>query len=106
MVNNGSKMANNGYSPTTQYPHSYGFCISVCYLCFPACPSVSLPSSPRFTEYQEEIVRKKKEQFAKVAVFPCKLRVMADHIYTRRDPIVAGVKVEVRNKIVTASEIQ
>ena len=51
-------------------------------------------------------MRKKKEQFAKVAVFPCKLRMMPDHIYTRRDPIVAGVKVEVRNTIVTVWEIQ
>jgi len=48
----------------------------------------------RFTEYQAEIVRKKKEQFAKVAVFPVKLRMLPEHIYTRRDPIVAGVKVE------------
>ena len=26
-----------------------------------------------------------------MAVFPCKLRVMAEHVYTRRDPIVCGV---------------
>merc|ERR1712013_46409 len=48
----------------------------------------------RFTEYQADIVKKKKEQFGKIAVFPCKLKMMPDHIYTRRDPIVAGVKVE------------
>ena len=29
-----------------------------------------------------------------MAVFPCKLRVMAEHVYTRRDPIVCGVRVE------------
>lgn len=27
-----------------------------------------------------------------MAVFPCKLRVMAEHVYTRRDPIVCGVR--------------
>ena len=48
----------------------------------------------RFTEYQAELVRQKKEQFRHVAVFPCKLRVMAEHVYTRRDPIVCGVRVE------------
>ena len=40
-------------------------------------------------------MKKKKEQFGKIAVFPCKLKMLPDHIYTRRDPIVAGVKVEV-----------
>ena len=49
----------------------------------------------RFTEYQADIVKRKKEQFSKIAVFPCKLKMLPDHIYTRRDPIVAGVKVEV-----------
>ena len=51
--------------------------------------------STRFTEYQADIVKRKKEQFSKIAVFPCKLKMLPDHIYTRRDPIVAGVKVEV-----------
>ena len=37
------------------------------------------------------MVKQKKEQFRHVAVFPCKLRVMAEHVYTRRDPIVCGV---------------
>jgi translation initiation factor 5B len=48
----------------------------------------------RFTEYQADIVKRKKEQFSKIAVFPCKLKMLPDHIYTRRDPIVAGIKVE------------
>ena len=38
------------------------------------------------------MVKQKKEQFRNVAVFPCKLRVMAEHVYTRRDPIVCGVR--------------
>ena len=56
---------------------------------------VTIATSPRFTEYQADIVKRKKEQFSKIAVFPCKLKMLPDHIYTRRDPIVAGVKVEV-----------
>lgn len=50
--------------------------------------------SLRFTEYQAELIRQKKEQFRNVAVFPCKLKVLPEHIYTRRDPIVVGVRVE------------
>ena len=56
---------------------------------------VTITPSSRFTEYQADIVKRKKEQFSKIAVFPCKLKMLPDHIYTRRDPIVAGVKVEV-----------
>jgi len=48
----------------------------------------------RFTEYQAELVRQKKEQFKHVAVFPCKLRIMAENVFRTRDPIVCGVKVE------------
>ena len=56
--------------------------------------------SYRFTEYQAELVKQKKEQFRNVAVFPCKLRVMAEHVYTRRDPIVCGVSEPVTSEIV------
>ncbi len=38
----------------------------------------------RFTEYQAELVRQKKEQFRSIAVFPCKLRVMKEHVYMSR----------------------
>merc|ERR1712142_1377254 len=48
----------------------------------------------RFTEYQAELVRQKKEQFRSIAVFPCKLRIMKEHVYMSRDPIVCGVRVE------------
>ena len=48
----------------------------------------------RFTEYQAELIRQKKEQFRSIAVFPCKLRILPEHIFTRRDPITVGVKVE------------
>jgi len=48
----------------------------------------------RFTEYQAELVRRKKEEFRSIAVFPCKLKVLKEHVYMSRDPIVCGVKVE------------
>ena len=48
----------------------------------------------RFTAYQEELKRAKREEFKNVAVFPCKLRVMPNFVFNSRDPIVAGVQVE------------
>ena len=50
-------------------------------------------------------MKKKKEQFGKIAVFPCKLKMLPDHIYTRRDPIVAGVKVEVSGCLFTFMDL-
>lgn len=47
----------------------------------------------RFTEYQKELVRKKKDEFKDIAVFPCKLKIMPENIYMSRDPIVCGVTV-------------
>merc|ERR1719154_529464 len=46
-----------------------------------------------FTEYQADLVKQKKEQFRSIAVFPCKLKIMPEHIYMSRDPIVCGVTV-------------
>ena len=48
----------------------------------------------RFTEYQEELKQKKKDEFKHVAVFPCKLKFLPNCIFRARDPIVAGVLVE------------
>jgi len=47
----------------------------------------------RFTEYQADLIKQKKEQFRSIAVFPCKLKIMPEHIYMSRDPIVVGVQV-------------
>ena len=48
----------------------------------------------RFTEYQEELKRQKREEFKHVAVFPCKLKVLPNMVFAKRSPIVCGVKVE------------
>merc|ERR1712240_452749 len=47
----------------------------------------------RFTEYQADLIKQKKEQFRNIAVFPCKLKIMPEHVYMSRDPIVVGVQV-------------
>jgi translation initiation factor 5B len=48
----------------------------------------------RFTEYQAELKRQKREEFKHVAVFPCKLKVLPELVFAKRQPIVCGVKVE------------
>lgn len=47
-----------------------------------------------FTGYKEELKQKGREQFKNIAVFPCKLRILPDHIYNNCDPIVVRVVVE------------
>ena len=49
----------------------------------------------RFTEYQEELIRKKREEFKYTAVFPCRLRVMPDKVFVKRSGLImSGVIVE------------
>lgn len=42
----------------------------------------------------KEIKMKKRDEFRSIAIFPCKLRVLPQHIFNSRDPIVVGVVVE------------
>ncbi|UYV81321.1 EIF5B [Cordylochernes scorpioides] len=48
----------------------------------------------RFTEYQEDFLNRKREEYKHVAIFPCKLRILPQYIFNSRDPIVMGVSVE------------
>ncbi|XP_020915031.1 eukaryotic translation initiation factor 5B isoform X2 [Exaiptasia diaphana] len=48
----------------------------------------------KFTEYREEQKRKKRDEFKNIAVFPCKLRILPQHIFNSRDPIIVGVSIE------------
>ncbi|KAL1284350.1 Eukaryotic translation initiation factor 5B [Trichinella pseudospiralis] len=47
-----------------------------------------------FLKYREELKEKKRQEFAHLAIFPCKLRVLPQHMYKTRDPIICGVVVE------------
>lgn len=48
----------------------------------------------RFTEYQEELKKRKRDEFKHLAIFPCKIRMLPNFVFNSRDPIVAGVIVE------------
>lgn len=43
---------------------------------------------------REDLRARKREEFKNIAVFPCKLRVLPDCIFNKRDPIIIGVVVE------------
>ncbi|CDW55238.1 eukaryotic translation initiation factor 5B, partial [Trichuris trichiura] len=47
-----------------------------------------------FLKYREELRQKKRQEFAHLAIFPCKLRILPQHVYKSRDPIIVGVSVE------------
>lgn len=47
-----------------------------------------------FNSFHQELKQKKREEFKNIAVFPCKLRIMPQHIFNSRGPIVVGVVVE------------
>lgn len=48
----------------------------------------------KFTAHIEEVKRKQREQYRNIAVFPCKLKILPQFIFNKRDPIVVGVIVE------------
>lgn len=48
----------------------------------------------KFTAYTEDYKQKQKEKHKHIAVFPCKIRVLPQHIFNSRDPIVLGVNIE------------
>jgi len=51
----------------------------------------------QFTAYCEDYKQKKRDEFKHLAVYPCKLRIMPEHIFNTRDPIVLGVNIEAGN---------
>lgn len=47
-----------------------------------------------FLKYREELKLKRRRQNEHLAVFPCKLRILPQHVFNARNPIIIGVSVE------------
>uniref|UniRef100_A0A914CAC0 Eukaryotic translation initiation factor 5B n=1 Tax=Acrobeloides nanus TaxID=290746 RepID=A0A914CAC0_9BILA len=47
-----------------------------------------------FLKYREELRLKRRRENEHLAIFPCKLRVLPQHIFNARNPIVIGVSIE------------
>ncbi|ETN80796.1 putative translation initiation factor aIF-2 [Necator americanus] len=47
-----------------------------------------------FLKYREELRLKARRENEHLAIFPCKLRVLPQHVFNARNPIVCGVSVE------------
>lgn len=48
----------------------------------------------KFKAYKEQLYNQRKEANKHLAVFPCKLRILPNCVYNKRDPIVVGVAIE------------
>ena len=46
-----------------------------------------------FTDHIKKLKEEKKKQYAAEAVFPCTLKVLPNHVYHKKDPIVCDVEV-------------
>lgn len=58
----------------------------------------------KFTAHIEEVKARQRAEFKSIAVFPCKLRILPNCIFNKRDPIVIGVEV-VAGKLKTDTPI-
>uniref|UniRef100_A0A0K0FHC9 Eukaryotic translation initiation factor 5B n=1 Tax=Strongyloides venezuelensis TaxID=75913 RepID=A0A0K0FHC9_STRVS len=47
-----------------------------------------------FLKYREDLKEKKRKENEHLAIFPCKLRILPQHIFNARNPIVCGVSIE------------
>lgn len=50
--------------------------------------------SDMYIKYRDNLLLKQNEDIKRLAVFPCKLRILPDFVFNPRDPIVLGVHVE------------
>ena len=48
----------------------------------------------RFNFFSEELKEKARKEHEHLAIFPCKLKILPEHVFNTRNPIVVGVKVE------------
>ncbi|KFM78349.1 Eukaryotic translation initiation factor 5B, partial [Stegodyphus mimosarum] len=48
----------------------------------------------KYMKYREELQMRKREEIKRLAVYPCKLKILPHFIFSMKDPIVLGVSVE------------
>jgi len=47
-----------------------------------------------FMAHRERVKKENQDKYRHLAVFPCKLKVLPQHIFNSRDPIICGIIVE------------
>lgn len=47
----------------------------------------------QFTKFMEELTERRRQEAAEIAVFPCICRVLPQHIFNQKDPIILGMEV-------------
>ncbi|KAL8617183.1 hypothetical protein ACOMHN_014353 [Nucella lapillus] len=48
----------------------------------------------KFTQFRNDLMKKRQDEYRHLAVFPCKLKIMPQFVFNSRDPIVMGVVVQ------------
>lgn len=48
----------------------------------------------QFTRYLDGVMEERRAAAVDIAVFPCIVKIMPQHIFNKKDPIVVGVMVE------------
>ena len=47
----------------------------------------------QFTRFMDELTQRRQEEASAIAVFPCILKILPQHIFNQKDPIVVGIEV-------------
>jgi len=47
----------------------------------------------QFTRFMDDFIEQKRQDSASVAVFPCILKILPQHIFNQKDPIILGVEI-------------
>ncbi|KAL7557735.1 hypothetical protein ACA910_006212 [Epithemia clementina (nom. ined.)] len=47
----------------------------------------------QFTRFMDELNQRRREEAAAVAVFPCIIKILPQHIFNQKDPIIVGIEV-------------
>jgi translation initiation factor 5B len=46
-----------------------------------------------FTRYMEDLAERRRSEAAAIAVFPCIIKILPQHVFNQKDPIIVGVEV-------------
>ena len=47
-----------------------------------------------YMAHRDQVKKQKQEEFKEIVVFPCKFRILPNHVIARRAPIIVGVRIE------------
>ena len=67
------------------------FCNKLCFQIFTA--DIIYHLTDQFTKHLTDQKSKKQDEMKNIAIFPCKMEILPNCIFAKRDPIIIGVKI-------------